>query len=139
METHPPTIPRLYSPKQIGVAAFLGSPVAAGWFFRCNERVLGRPGAGARWFWGLAAGTAAVIAISFFLPAKFPPYIIPFAYTLGLRGAAKNLYELALAALLANGGAQGSWWTVVGIGLLALIVVLALVFGVVLLLPDLPE
>ena len=130
---------RLYSPKQIGVAAVVGSPVAAGWFFWRNEQARGRPGTGARWFWGLLAATIAAVALSFVLPAKFPPFIIPLAYTLALRNVAKNLYEAPLAAFLAQGGVQGPWWTVVGVGFFALLIVLALVFGVVLLLPPQPE
>ena len=139
MDIHQPTTVRLYSPKQIGVAAFVGSPVAAGWFFWCNEQTLGRPGTGARWFWWMLVVTVAVVALSFVLPAKFPPFIIPLAYTLALRNTAKNLYEAPFAGFLAQGGVQGSWWNVMGIGFLALFMVLALVFGVVLLLPTRSE
>ena len=131
----PSPSPELYSPKQIGVAAFVGSPVAAGWFFWCNEQALGRQATGVRWFWGLAALTAVLIAVSFFLPDKFPPYIIPLAYTLGLRGAAKQLYELPLA----QSGVQAAWGPVVGVGLLCFVVVLAIFLGVMFLLPGQPE
>ena len=130
----PTSNPELYSPRQISVAAFVGSPAAAGWFFWRNERALGRPATGARWFWWLVATTAALITVAFFLPEKFPHFIIPFAYTVGLRGAAKSLYELPLA----QSGVQAAWGLVIGVSVLCLVIVLALIFGVVFLLPEQP-
>ena len=136
METADSPIHKLYSPGQIALAAFLGSPLAACWFWARNYQRLGQSSSSTQCLiWG-AVGTAALLAISFFLPERFPSQAIPIGYTFGLLQAAKHTYGSVIAQHLSAGGRLGSWWAVVGISLLFLIVVLAVLFGVVLLLPD---
>ena len=125
---------RLYTARQIAVASFLGSPAAAGWFISRNEKQLGRPQAG--WLWGSFAATAVLLVAGFFLPDKFPHYVLPFAYSFGIRSLTRKLYNVPVAQHLLHGGSFGSWWAVVGISLLCLLLIVALVVGVVLLLPD---
>ena len=136
MNNDPTLAARLFSPRQIGMAALAGSPLAAGWLFRRNEYALGRPEAAGRWLWRMVAATAAVLVVSFFLPDRFPPFIIPFAYSYGLRAAARNLYDVPISESLAHGGARQSWWTVAGISLVCLVIVLGVFVSVAMLLPD---
>ena len=136
MESVEPTTRRLYSPGQAGVAALLGSPIAACWFLARNYRQLGHPGSATQCLiWG-ALGTLAVFIAAFFLPDNFPNTAIPIGYTMGLYQAAKQIHGSTVAQHLAADGRLGSWWAVVGNSLLFLVGVLAVFLGVVLLFPD---
>jgi len=136
METTESPIHKLYSPGQIALAAFLGSPLAGCWFWSRNYLRLGQSSSSTQCLiWG-AVGTVALLAISFFLPERFPDQAIPIGYTFGLLQAAKHTHGSIVAQHLSAGGRLGSWWAVVGISLLFLVIVLAILFGVILLLPD---
>ena len=136
MEPANALVQKLYSPGQIALAAFLGSPLAACWFWSRNYMRLGQSSRSTQCLiWG-TAGTAALLTICFFLPERFPNQAIPIGYTFGLLRAAKQTHGSIVAEHLSAGGRLGSWWTVVGISLLVLVVVLAILFGVILVLPD---
>ena len=127
---------KLYSPVQIGVAALLGSPAAAGWFISQNETHLGRPHNGRRWFWGCVIGSLILLGVGFFLPPGFPNSALAIGYTAGFYTVAKQLYGVIVASHRAAGGVLGSWWTVVGLALLFTIVIMVAIFTLVFLLPD---
>lgn len=127
---------KLYSPGQIALSAFLGSPLAACWFWSRNFQRLGRVSSSTQCLiWG-AIGTAALLTLSFFLPERFPNSAIPMGYTFGLLQAAKQTHGAIVAQHLSAGGRLGSWWAVVGVSLLFLAAILAALVGVILLLPD---
>jgi hypothetical protein len=121
----------LYSPQQIGVAAFLGAPIAACWFIARNFRNLGNHQAETLWLIGGLIGTVAVLVVSFFLPAGFPNQLIPLGYLFGLLYATKRVQGEAINRHIAAGGQLGSWWKVVGVGLLCLAVILGIIFAIV--------
>jgi hypothetical protein len=136
METTETPIHKLYSPGQIALAAFLGSPLAACWFWSRNYQRLGQPSSSTQCLiWG-TVGTIALLAISFFLPERFPNQVIPMGYTFGLLQAARQVHGSIVTKHLSAGGRLGSWWAVVGISLLILVFVLAALFGIILLLPE---
>jgi hypothetical protein len=136
METTESPTHSLYSPGQIALASFLGAPIAACWFFAHNYRRLGQPRSAVHCLvWG-AVGTVVLFIIAFYLPEHFPSQVIPIGYTVGLLQVAKQTHGVAVADHLSAGGRLGSWWAVVGISLLFLVVILGVIFGVVLLLPD---
>ena len=112
---------KLYTPAQIGVAALLGSPAAAGWFVSNNEAHLGRPYNGRRWFWGSLLATVVLVVGSFFLPVHFPRTGLAIGYVVGCHQTAKQLYTAAVQEHRATGGQFGSGWKVVGAGLLFLV------------------
>jgi peptidoglycan/LPS O-acetylase OafA/YrhL len=122
---------RLFSPQQIGVATFLGAPVAGAFFLSQNYRQLGNTGAGTQSLvWGLL-GTILLMIVSFFLPENFPNSVIPIGCTFGMLYAAKHLQGPAVEQHTVRGGRLGSWWTVVGVGLLSFAIICAIVFTVV--------
>jgi hypothetical protein len=126
---------RLYSPRQIGGAAFIGSPISAAWLFAQNYAVLGKPGLGRRaLFYGLL-GTAALVGLASMLPEKFPKVALPLAYSLAIRELAQRLQGADFKAHLAGGGGSPSNWRVAGVCAAGLVIVLAVAFVVVLLLP----
>jgi hypothetical protein len=129
MEPTDTTAEKLYSPGQIALAAFLGSPIAAFWLISRNYRKLDQPRAATLWFaWGIA-GTVAMIAAFWTLPNGFPRQIITFAYTLGFFCTADQLWSDTIETHLAANGKLASWWAVVGISLLFLTAILALSIG----------
>ncbi len=126
---------RLFSPGQIGLAALLGGPGAAGWFIAWNERQLDRPANGSWWLWGSVLGTLLLLVAVVLLPVHFPRQSLAIGYVAGFYAAAKQLYGTLLKAHRTAGGPVGSWWVVVGVGLLFLLTFLALTFLIVFLLP----
>ena len=126
----------LYSPFQVGLAAFLGGPFASCWVLAANYAALGKLTARRNaLLWGIGS-TAVLVAVSWFLPVKFPRAVIPIAYTVTLAQIANTYQGEAFDAHLAAGGTRRSSWRVVGIALTSLLVLLALVVGIALLLPD---
>jgi hypothetical protein len=128
MEAIESTAARLYSPQQICLAAFLGSPVAACWCFARNFRQLGQPGVAQKWLiWG-GGGSFALLVLLCLLPfaQRLPHYIIPIAYSIAFREVAKRIHGEAVARHASAGGRLASWWFVVGISLLFLIGVFGL-------------
>jgi hypothetical protein len=126
---------RLYSPPQVAAAAFIGSPLAASWLFASNYSALGDKAAARRTLLYGLIGTVAAFGIGFALPVGFPPPILPIAYTVVIRGLAKQAHGEAFENHLAAGGARQSTWRVLGVCLVGLLVVVPLAFGLALLLP----
>ena len=121
----------LFSPTQIATAAFLGAPIAACWFLSRNYRALDQGRSAAQsLLWGVL-GTAALLGISFFLPDNFPNQALPLGYTFGLYHVAKQLQGTTVAEHIATGGRLGSWWNVVGVSLVCLVLLVVAIFGAV--------
>ena len=119
---------RLYSTKQIGVAAFLGSPLAGAWLFAKNYSALrDRGGAHRALALGLL-GTAALVAIGAVLPGGSPSSFLPLVCAWLIQGLAKRAHGQAFARHIAAGGEQQSWWRTIGVtfAVLALLVVVVL-------------
>jgi hypothetical protein len=125
---------RLYSPRQIGGAAFIGSPISAAWLFAQNYAVLGKPGVRRRALLYGLLGTATLFGLASVLPVKFPKVALPLAYSLAIRELAQRLQGAAFKAHLAEGRSVQSNWRVAGVCVAGLVVVLVSAFVVVLLL-----
>jgi hypothetical protein len=124
----------LYSPRQLAIAAFIGSPLAAGWFAAANFKALAQP-IKAKQTMYLAVGALVVSTlVSFLLPDVVPNAVLPIAYSAGVYAAAKPFFNETVRLHLASGGKLGSWWRIVGVSLLvslALVLVLLAVIVVV--------
>ncbi len=77
-----------------------------------------------------------LMVLASFLPDGFPNSLLPIVSTIGMYQAAKLFQGEEYKEHLARGGNKGSAWVATGIGLLCMIFVLALLFGVLLSLPD---
>ena len=115
----------LYSPRQIALAAFLGSPLAAGWFCRKNFLTLQDKQRATRSLWMGIGTTVALLAVSFFLSEHFPKVLVPALYTAAIYQYASMVFDAPFKKHIRDGGTQGSWWAVVGASIGALL----LIFG----------
>ncbi len=128
---------RLYSPPQIGAAAFIGTPLPACWMLAQNYTVLGKRSQARRALVYGLLGTVALLGLACILPDKFPKMPLPLAYTFAIRELAKKLQGAEVNAHLAAGGARQSNWRVLGVGVAGLALVLATFVVLVLVFPKL--
>lgn len=126
---------KLYSQKSIGLATFLGSPLAAGFLVRKNFLLLGDEKKAKH---ALALGiisTVIIFAGIFSLPAavidRIPNYVIPLIYM----GIVHLLVEKVQGASLREhetaGGEFYSPWRAAGIGIVSLIIIIPGMIGYV--------
>ncbi|QIF03719.1 hypothetical protein [Roseimicrobium sp. ORNL1] len=126
-----PTDQKLYSPGQIALAAFIGAPLAACWFWSRNYLQLGNKAASTQCLiWGVVS-TVVLFTVTWFLPDNFPGSGIPIGYTIGFFMAVKGAHGPIIDQHLAGGGRLGSWGAVIGISLLFFAGILAVALGVV--------
>jgi heme exporter protein D len=118
---------RFYTSRQIYVASFLGSPLAAAWFMACNWTALGDELRALRFLWLGFGATIVAMAVAFILPDQTPHIFWPLLYSIAIYQWAKVLFDRPFAQFISNGGVRGSWWAVVGISVLALVVVLGMI------------
>lgn len=126
----PAPVEVLYSPNQIAVATFLGTPIAAAWLAARNFRAMGQAQeVGRTWGFGILL-TVVVFAVSTVLPDRVPNSVLPVAYCLALRALAESKFKSVIDAHISAGGSLGSWWRVVGIGILCLLIVVVVMIAV---------
>ena len=120
----------LYSPRQIALAAFLGTPIAAAWFIRVNHFGFGDEQAARRSIWVGLAATIGVFALAFVLPDRFPDALLPALYTAAIHWYASAVFGPRFDKHISDGGPRGSWWFVVGVSLITVLAVLGAAIGV---------
>ena len=125
---------RVYSPNQVALATFIGSPIASAWLIGANFVAFGNSGAARKaWLWaGLT--TAAITGVGALLPDGVPTSPIAIAYTLVARHLAEKFQARDIAAVLTGGGSQYSSWRAAGLGLVSLLGFMAVVVAVMLVL-----
>jgi hypothetical protein len=121
----------LYTSRQICLASFLGSPLAAAWFLRKNFIALNSPGLAYKTIWRAVFLTVAIVIVGYFVPENFPNSFIPLIYTALIYAYARGIFDERVKTHLAQGGTKGSWWEVVGIGIVGLVLVFAIAFALV--------
>jgi hypothetical protein len=128
--------PKLYSPKQVVGAAFLGSPIAGGIVMAANFRAFGDDARAKVTMQISAALTIIVFILAYYLPERTPSSLLPAAYCGAFLWYA-NKYQLKrFERHIEAGGPQQSNWRVAGIGIACLIAVLAALFALILMFPD---
>jgi len=125
---------RLYTQAQVAVAAFLGSPLAAGWLISRNHRTLARPDqANQALVVGIGA-TLALFVLRIVLSDRIPLIALSVAGAVACRAWADAQFSTVLQRHRAAGGANYSWWRVVGLSLLCTAIIVVVVFIVLTLL-----
>jgi len=118
----------LYDPLAVGIATFVGAPIAGATLMALNYRRLGEQGKGKLTL--LVGG--AVTGLALWLGTLVPNYdSIPFSLILilSMRVVAGALQGRAVAEHVSQGGRIGSRWKASGIGLVWLCVIVLVVFA----------
>lgn len=117
----------LFTPGQIGVAAFFGTLIASAWLARANFVALGQPEKGNSTLVKGVLITAGIMAIAFVLPVQVPGMV----YTLPQLFLARTLADKTFG-LLVSVHPRASHWRVAGVSLVSFLLIAGLSFGVVL-------
>ncbi|MEM1174788.1 MAG: hypothetical protein AAGA33_04640 [Pseudomonadota bacterium] len=125
----------LYSPGQIGVAAFIGGPIAGSWLLASNFASLGKRDAKTKTVIAGIVLTACVIALSLYLPDDFPALVFPFVYTVVFFQLAGKLQGYDVRQFIDDGGKRFSHWRVLGISVVSIVIFMLVVVALVLLVP----
>ena len=130
-----PTVPprKVFSVGQSTLATFLGAPIAGSLLLAWNYRVLQKASAAFQSIVYGSISTIILFVIAFLLPEKFPNSVLPVASCFAMRQLVSYLQGDSIAGHLAAGGDKGSWAVTVVVGIGCLVVLLALVFGLLLL------
>ncbi len=111
-----PVPPLLFSPGQIGVAAFFGSLLAAGWMARANWRALGQTSRGNLTLLAAAGLTLVIVGLACWLPEGVPGVAFTLPQVMLARQLSQSWFEGAMPT-----ADQRSHWRVVGVVLGALV------------------
>jgi hypothetical protein len=112
----------LYTPRQVGAATFVGTPVAGCILLASNQSGLGKPEARLRTILRGMVGTLFVLAVAFVLPDSFPRLLLPTAYTVLLYGIAQTNQDLPPAHVATID--RQPYWKALAIGFACLAVLL---------------
>ena len=128
----PETAGNLFTVMQIAVATFIGAPIAGCLLLAQNYRNLGRASSAWQTLILGFVSTIALFFIAFLLPENFPNAALPMAYTIAMRELVKYLQGDAIASQETQ-GKKGSWAVTVGVAIGCLVLIMALIFGAVML------
>lgn len=117
----------LFTPNQIGAAAFFGTLIASAWLARNNFIAMGDKKAGDKALLAGVVATMALMALAFVLPEGTPSVIFTIPQIVLALQLGKKYFEhrMITADRLSN-------WKVAGVCLLTLLLVVAVLIGVVL-------
>ena len=121
---------KFFSIAGIVIATFFGTPMGGLVLMAMNYRRLGR--GDLFWptlLWGVAT-TAGVVVAAILLPDRFPGTLFSLILLFIMRRIAKHLQGGEILIHQARGGSMASNWLALGIGLLALIAVMIVLFAV---------
>ncbi len=124
---------KLYSLKAIGIATFIGAPLAASVLVRSNYLALGKKEEGRNALLLGILSTLLLFAAIFSLPAelmdKVPNQIIPMVYTGIIIFLVEKIQGEAIKEQEANEKEFNSLWKAAGIGAICLVLIMGPIFG----------
>lgn len=120
----------LYSVAGVGLATFIGTPLAGAWLLAHNLQLLGKADRVAM-VWGISVFLLVVtLVLAFVLPEEVPAMPFAIAQLMAMIMFAKSLMEADLKQHAEAGGAVLSNWRAAGIGLMFTLGLAALMFAV---------
>jgi hypothetical protein len=131
MTSHPVESVKLYTPRQVAMAAFLGAPLGGAILIALNYARLGnRSGARIAIVLGCAA-TVVLIGLTLWLPISksFPRVALPMLIAWAIAGISEWLQGHARAAQRAVGATTPATWAAAAIGLLCGVVIAGVVIA----------
>ena len=124
---------KFYSKKTIGIATFLGGPLAAGYLIRENYLSLNKPDEGKNALMISIVATVLLFSGIFMIPEnimdKVPSQILPIIYTAIIYYIVDLKQGEILQAHEDNGNEFFSGWKAAGVGLVSLLIISAFIFG----------
>ncbi|MFT5891871.1 MAG: hypothetical protein ACI9Y7_001978 [Dokdonia sp.] len=113
---------KVFKDKAIGAGAFLGGPLAAGYFLAENFKAINQPEKVKKTWIITILATIAIFSIAFIIPAnsRFPNQLIPAVYTFIAYLLFKNYQEKQVLEKIESGGTYHSWWRVIGASVVCL-------------------
>ena len=120
----------LFDPTSVGIAAFLGTPIAGTALMALNYRRVGKP---RQALWTFVIGvtvTLLVLAFGYLVPAAAST-VIAVTLFVATYNAAKSMQATMINQHLEHGGQLASRWAAAGVGIGAMVLVLGGVFVVV--------
>lgn len=134
---------KFYSKNAIGIATFLGGPLAAGYVIRENYLSLNKPDEAKK---SLLFGIIATVLLFtgiFIIPEniieKVPNQLFPLIYTAIIFIIVEKIHGPILSQHKENGNDFHSAWKAAGIGFISLIILLVVIFGSIYLYPESEE
>ncbi len=106
---------RLFSPREIVGATFLGTPLAGCLLLAANFKVLGKSDGQRSALLAGVITTVALIGLVFVLPENIPDIVIPLVYTIVMQRVVAKTQDEAYKAHIAGGGAKHSFWRAAGV------------------------
>lgn len=130
---------KLYNTTAVGVATYLGGPLAAGVMVRNNFLKFGQPKQAKQALWAGLGLTIVVFSLIAMMPPglmeKIPNYLIPGIYTAGIVAWVRAQMGERLAAHESQNGEFYSGWKTFGVGLLGLVTTLIIGLSIIMLAP----
>lgn len=131
---------KFYSQKAIGIATFIGGPLAAGYLIRENYNTLNKPNEGKK---SLITGVISTILLFggiFLIPEaimdKVPNQLLPLFYTGIIYLIVEKIHGKILNKHKEFSNEFFSSWKAAGIGLISLVIIIIGLFGYIFLSPD---
>jgi len=133
-ETTENSIPKgkIFKDKTFWVGTFLGGPLVAGYLLSENFKTLGQPEkVKPTWIITIIA-TIIIFGGIFLIPENIniPNQIIPIAYSAIAYGLFKKYQEEKSNEHINSGGLIHSWWRVIGIGIIGLLITILPIFAI---------
>jgi hypothetical protein len=127
----------LFTTQHVTLATFFGTPLAGFVLMGLNETRMGRPGQMGKMIGFGIVASAVVLAIALVVPDEFPSFVITLGSVFGMQAVAKQMQGEEVMERLSKGVPAGSGWHAFGIGLLCLVPIIAVAFGIGLFFPSL--
>lgn len=125
---------KIYNDKEISLGTFLGGPLAAGYFIAQNFNEFGDTKKSKLTWLITIVITIVIFGGLLFIPfiERFPSQIIPLFYTSFAYLIFRIYQGERTDSHIKQGGQVHSWWRVIGVSLISLVVTLAVVLGLAL-------
>ncbi len=126
---------KLYTQRSIGIATYIGGPIAAGWLIRENFRRLGKDEYGKHALFISVIATILIFTAIFSIPEavidKIPNYLIPLVYTGIIYVIVEKLQGKDINLHKENNGEFYSGWKAAGVGLINMVIYIVVLLGYV--------
>ena len=137
----PPSLPttpsyKLFSVGQIILATFLGSPLPGMWMLSINFKRLGQKSKATNMLLIGVGLTILNLVFAFIVPNRVSPLSVSMPFIIVASVIARMQFTKPFEMHAANGGQKDSWGKAVGYALAGFVLIIAIVFVVMMLLPE---